>query len=233
MTIIMQQKTNLRFARENVWRLHGSSPEVSLMPTNIDESGLQGRIAVLTEECRHLNQVVYEQNRVIFEHHRVAAEGGDVRRQDWPLYFGRDGTEADTISFAVSGNSDRFVKTGFGETEDGYRWTEQKESVLCFVLPEQEVRPYRLRMRARAFQTPQLKRQRVIVLVNDENCGTVTFGDMGVQTINFSSRGSTTVTLRCPDATSPEQAAISDDKRDLGVAVYSMAILPGRGRLFF
>jgi hypothetical protein len=202
------------------------------MRTDSDETDLQRRVAILTEECQQLNQVVYEQNRLIFEHHRVTIEKSEVSRRSWPLYFGHTGKEADMISFAPSGNSQRFVQSGFSEPEDGYRWTEGGASVFRFMLPTDKVGPYRLKIRARAFQTPQLKRQRVMISVNNEPCGTLTFDELRTQKIRFSGGGNISVTLQFPDATSPALAGISADRRDLGLAIYSIAIVPGTGRSF-
>jgi hypothetical protein len=133
------------------------------------------------------------------------------------------------VDFGERGNSVRYIVSGWGDQEPTFRWTVGGEAVLHLMVPAgAEMRG--LRVTAMAFARAG-ESQHVEVLIDDAKTAELTFGaasrtyDVGLGP--SLAVGDHQVAFRLPDAHSPQSVGFNDDRRILGIAVSSLALVSG------
>ena len=134
------------------------------------------------------------------------------------------------IDFSARGRSYLYTGPGWSVPERDLRWTDGKEAVLR-VRPEASEAgdPYQgcvMRLRARAHGS-----QRVRILVDGKSVADLRVDgdwcdyDVDVTFADSGRPAESTITLQLPDAHSPKSVGVSDDARELGIALASLTLL--------
>lgn len=125
-----------------------------------------------------------------------------------------------------------YLESGWVLEEGNLSWTVHQRAVLKIPLPE-DSGPLRMRALVRPFLAPpELPRQAVYVLANDEPVGEFELERSEQRTIDWTvparvlarSPGLLKITLLLPDASSPQSLGVGEDLRLLGVAVRELLI---------
>jgi hypothetical protein len=138
-----------------------------------------------------------------------------------------DETFTNDISFAAGGNSDAHVQSGFSQQEALGRWTDGPEASLVFSFPS-PVQNYRLTASVDPFLYGSHTCQRVEILVNGKSCGHDELDTIGSHALTaiFQSASQVVVTFRLPDAMSPAELGVGNDRRKLALAFRSLKFSP-------
>jgi glycosyltransferase involved in cell wall biosynthesis len=135
------------------------------------------------------------------------------------------------IDFSAQGKSLPFTAAGWSAQESDFRWTDGQEAIVRVRLessPAGHVRDARIvRLRALAFA----RSQRLIVSVDGNPAaelrvdGTWRDYDIVVDTSHFTAGAEHEITFTLPDAHSPKSAGMSNDSRELGIALSRLTFL--------
>ena len=135
------------------------------------------------------------------------------------------------IVFNTGSNDAELVQGwGWSPPEKNFTWTNGKMASLVFPIeaPEQDLI---LTVKLHPFIVPgKLDHQQVNVIINDKPIDQWLFSEGGQQekTIlipkDLLSQGKLNIVFETPDAKSPKELGISEDARELAIAIYSMTM---------
>lgn len=140
-------------------------------------------------------------------------------------------TIGDTINFAAGGNSNFYRTSGWSGQESGFIWTGMHEAKLNFftdVIPDNVV----LDLKAAALTGRGIDSQTLIISINNKSLpnSIVMGGEMRTVIVpippGYLVSGSNEITFHLPNATSPKSLGLSEDVRQLGIAVCSITLTP-------
>lgn len=139
----------------------------------------------------------------------------------------KDGT---AITFGKNGTAYQYQMAGWSGPEDGFTWTDGHNAVLA-VQPETIDSDLTLKITASPYLGGgTLDQQRVTVYVNEHQVGEWSFDQAGTQEKTIVIPHAVLVeemqhiAFELPDAVSPKSLGLSEDGRDLALAVRSMVI---------
>lgn len=125
---------------------------------------------------------------------------------------------------ASDANSDKYCISGFSSHEETITWTDEKEAVMSFQIPENEMkRDYELDIDCGAYG----EGQDVDVYVNDTLVDKLYVNEDKTYQINFSLDLVTKniiVRFEIPNAVSPAELGVSSDTRTLGLSIRKVII---------
>jgi len=134
------------------------------------------------------------------------------------------------IRFSQGGNSNKFMTSGWSQAEKDFTWTNGKIASLVFPIKESEQNLI-LKVKLHPFIVPgKLDHQEVNVIINDKPTDQWVFSEGGQQekTIlipkDLLSQGRLNIVFETPDAKSPKELGISEDTRELAIAIYSITM---------
>ena len=132
-----------------------------------------------------------------------------------------------TIIFLNSIEADAFLIDGWSYTESRSRWTEAKTARIGFSL--ETIQPISISLEFEPFIELDKNTQSVILYINDERLEEYNFTSPGLENIIIKVseehlKKQNIITIEIPNATSPANLGISEDKRLLGIAVYQIEI---------
>jgi len=134
----------------------------------------------------------------------------------------------EVVVFGRDGVSERYIRGGWGDTEDDRTWTNGHSADLHFA-PREGNEPLRLRMKLAGFtHPPALPYQPVEVYVNDERVADWQVSEpadfFAIIPRDLAEHQRLWVQLRMPQAASPKTLSIGEDPRTLGVSCFDLAI---------
>lgn len=127
------------------------------------------------------------------------------------------------IELAAAG-SEKFLWYGWSGAEESFRWTEGPEATLVFALPENRNTTLRIKLAPFLVQGKH-SQQRVEFALNAQPLATITLTTDDAQEIVLTLpasavRAQNVLTLKIPDAATPQSFGVNSDERQLGVAVH-------------
>jgi len=123
--------------------------------------------------------------------------------------------------------ADSYLVSGWSGAEPNFRWTEK--NVARFGFKSSTGRPIAIALNLAPFVTASHDRQRLRIEANSEFIAEFVLGEQPLSEIRFVIpsllvKDSNLISLHIPGATSPKVLKISEDGRNLGIAVYSITI---------
>jgi len=141
------------------------------------------------------------------------------------------GTTILDLSFAISGNAEPYLGTGWSPAEEEFTWTEADDSLVYFPRPSGSG-PFILRLWFGPCTTPTVPQQTLEIYLNDSRIGGLNVGEDGpdecefvLESSAFGSLSVATLRLHHPDAVRPSDHFDSDDTRRLAFAFRSISLL--------
>jgi hypothetical protein len=123
----------------------------------------------------------------------------------------------------TSEDSNRFLWYGWSNPEPKYRWTEGKKAAFIFAL--ERINDLQMTIRATPFVVAGMKEeQRFSFTLNEHQLQAITLNatssqDLVIALPHQSLQKENTILIECPDAQSPANLGLSEDRRLLGLAV--------------
>jgi hypothetical protein len=132
----------------------------------------------------------------------------------------------DTIDFGVSGNSNIIKSIGWSSTEENSTWTEGKQADLNFSLKKPE-KDLILTMKMTPLLGGKTKVQNLIVTANNQEIKKVSIDSYGTYKFSIPKNivnDQLKISLILPDAISPYDVGMSEDKRKLALSVENIRL---------
>jgi hypothetical protein len=128
------------------------------------------------------------------------------------------------ITFGKEGNDSNFIRNGFGEPEDGFRWTDKDRAELVFFVAgkDSSSEDITVSMDVFPFAVGDLKMQRVDIFIDGEKTEAWSIDRPTWKELKLPAKpddSSYSIEFRLPDATTPKALGINDDTRLLGIAL--------------
>ena len=196
------------------------------------ESGTSRRDAILnsdeyTKITIPLNQIAYRDNEYQLYNVKINTSSGAMI---WP-YVAIPFVESNTtIRFNKGGNADSYLFRGWSSPEKNFRWTEGNDARFSFNINSSKSK-YTFNLQFSPFLVEkQLEHQRINIFFNGHSIRNYTISSPGSQNVIFEVDRSLlkediqTLNFELPDASSPYDFGLSDDKRKLGLAVQKLSI---------
>jgi hypothetical protein len=158
-------------------------------------------------DLTRLDRVVYEEGRKIYF--------------DLIKKYSTISEIAFVIDFKSGGNSDRFIVKGFSRAEDWGIWSCAKEGIISFYLSDSGVKPLYMKLYFNILANDKHS-QTFEFYLNDNLLGKKTYNNEYDELVfdisNFASYENT-LTIKVPDAATPESLGINEDTRELGIGL--------------
>jgi len=161
-------------------------------------------------------------------------EGSDSVENRRKQFLKGDALKWETvINFAEGGNADYYKVAGWGKAESLFTWTEGRAASLNIPISPPKAPFVTLKARLSAFLSPgKVDKQTVSILINSKAIGIWVFVKPGLQEKTLfipkdllMKSSNIEITLHTPDAVSPVQVGFNNDKRVLGLAVYTIELM--------
>jgi hypothetical protein len=135
----------------------------------------------------------------------------------------------ETIRFGSGGNAAQYQTWGWAEPADGFTWTVGKQASMAIPLPSSNPEPLMLEATLSPLVVAgKLDRQLVDVYANGEKIGKWVVAENGpykaIIPARLSARDLIELRFDLPDATSPAQLGVDDNRTVLGVQVQSITL---------
>lgn len=138
--------------------------------------------------------------------------------------------ENKTVILFNSVEADDFIIDGWSNAESSSRWTDGETSRIGFNL--EKIEPISISIKLEPFIGPEYNLQNIIFYMNDNHLEEYKFELPRVENILLNVpakylKEKNILTIKIPNAISPESVKMSEDKRKLGISVYNITFQKG------